>query len=221
MTNKFILMSLAIIVSFISGLGLGYILTSSDFLETRQIQGQYSDTFIGGWTAARQKLIESGFIMATEIFSLSGSIEKVADNQVVLATRLMNPLDDELLKTRIALITSDTKIIIRRQKNEAEQKAEEELRDSQTAALRKQLSEAGSEEEKMNLEMQITELEMNMMAIPYKEVAGKPSDLKPGNQITVEAGEDIAQKQKFIATKIIFEEFMEMVPELMPVAEVK
>jgi len=79
-------------------------------LDMTREQGNYKNTFADGWAAARQHLIDKGFIMA-DLTSISGTIKEINDDNLVIAVGLINPLDDEGLKERIIHITTNTQII--------------------------------------------------------------------------------------------------------------
>lgn len=219
MTKRVIFTILALGICFALGFSLGFISKdvsmtdkgSKQFLKEEQQKGEYGNTFADGWAAARQKLIASGMMpMIGEAISLSGTVKEADNKKVVFTTELINPLDNELLKTRTAKISEETEIILRKQKTEQEREQEEEERDKKIQALQSQLAKISDEEEnkRMELQMQIDELFMPMID-DFKEVKGKVSDLKVGYYIMVESGEeDIAQSLEFSAKRIIVEETM-------------
>lgn len=79
-------------------------------LNDMRTQGNYKNTFADGWAAARQRLIDSGFVM-NDMTSISGTIKKINNDSLVITTGLINPLDDESLKERVIKLNSETKIV--------------------------------------------------------------------------------------------------------------
>lgn len=72
------------------------------------------NTFQFGWEAARQRLIDTGFIskdmMSVEINAVSGEVQKIDGNKIYLKITPLEPLADVDLNIRAAKICNDTKI---------------------------------------------------------------------------------------------------------------
>jgi len=164
------------------------------------ITANNQDTFQAGWDAAKEKLKESGFIMPGEIKALSGNVKEINGNKIILSTNLINPLDDEALKTRTVIINKDTEIVIQKEKTQEELNVEEAEKSEKIAVLKEQQKIAVTEEEKMDLEIQIMDLQMPVDFFKLQNVGIK--DIKAGDNISVTAEEDIAQKQEFSASRI-------------------
>ena len=210
MTKRIIFIALAMFIIFVVGIYIGYMSNSSvngnSQLSPEQRKVGYSDTFSDGWNAARKKLEESNMFPALgEITVLNGIIKSSNKQKVIFTTNLLNPLDDERLKERTAIINQETEIIIRKPRSEQEIKQEQEKNNIIIKDLQNQLNSTSDASKKMELQMQIDVLIMPM-ADYFKESKATFNDLKIDNTITVEAEEDIAQKQEFIAAKIIINE---------------
>lgn len=237
-TTAFIASSM--VISFLVGLSLGYLSFGLGCLSGKVPQTS-QNTFTDGWEAARQKLEKTEmFVMPGEIMSLSGTIKEARKTEIVLTAGLINPLDDESLKTRTAKITEETEVIVRRQKTEQEIAKEESIKEGKIKELQNQLAnfkngrqvtnlktqiknlrnQANDLENElfslqrdggvMNIEMQIEELEMGIAIDEYKEVVGKSSDLKAGSYIEVIADNNISQSREFTAKKIIVNDYLDI-----------
>lgn len=210
MLKKVILPIILIIAAFVVGImaGMGMNKKGAQLISKMPPEGgKYQNTFADGWQAARQKLIDSGFTMMKEANSLSGQIKEVDSKKgkIIFTTNLLNPLDDEELKTRTALVNEKTEIILRKQKSTEEINKEREDKKKDLPALKDQMEKTADQAKKMELQMNIMNLEMGMIDY-YKEEKVKIIDLKQGLNIRVEAEENIAEKQEFAAKKIIAED---------------
>ena len=112
-----------IIIALVLGYFLGYfiskITSDNSSLQTRSEagRGNFKDTFDDGWEAARQKLIDSDMFMAYgDVNSLNGKIKDLGNNKINFIVELLNPLDNEILKNRTAIIDKQTEIIFNRKK---------------------------------------------------------------------------------------------------------
>ena len=95
---------------FIIGVGIGFVIWG----RSGSVQGEvsYKDTFSDGWKAARQKLIDLGLYSDKEVYLLSGYVDSVDGDKIIISTALFNPLDDEALEQRIVHISSDTEVVL-------------------------------------------------------------------------------------------------------------
>jgi len=186
------------------GIGLGY-----NKAEAPKIKNgvNYGNTFEEGWQAARKKLIDAGYIMEMEYRSLNGQIKEVdvKGNKLTFTTNLLNPLDDESLKTRTALINEKTEIILKKHLSMEEVEKEEKARRDKAQQLRAEMEKIEDPEKRMEIEMQVMDLEMMMMNY-FKEEKAKISDLKKGFNIYIDASENIAGMKEFIAIRIVAED---------------
>jgi hypothetical protein len=125
---KNILVVTVLVVVFASGIGIG--LYKGATLKT---SGKVSSDFSNGWLAAEEKLMMAGTI-PSNLYSLSGEVEKVSGNEIYFKADLKNPLLAEDLKTRIAVVKNDTSIILYKNK-------EQKVTPEQTAAAMKKRME--------------------------------------------------------------------------------
>lgn len=143
--------------------------------------------------------------MDTEVRELDGQIKEAGENKkLVFTTGLLNPLDDESLRTRTAVVNEKTEIILRKPKTAEEIKKEEEEKNVKLNFLREQIEKNEDQTKKVQITAEINNLEMDMFDY-YKEEKANLSDLKIGGNVRVEADEDISEKREFIAKKIIAE----------------
>jgi len=186
--NKTIIMFVLIAVIFFSaGMGAG-ILISGNLGKQGDSKFDAPDTFKAGWEAAKKKVEETPYIPLSvgEIKSIKGKITEVGSGRITIEARLLNPLDDERLKTRAVKINENTEIIIRqekdretiRQEHEAYNKEMQEFRDGKTSS---------------------------MPAVPevYIEKGGTIENLLVGQTITAESEENIREALEFRASKVL------------------
>lgn len=125
--RKNIFIAVAIICSVITGIIIGFgvsqinkiYIANDRSISQKEMDDKRADAFKNGWMAAKQKLIDSGYVNADKN-SLSGIIKEIGENKIIFTAELVNPLDDESMKTRTALIAENTKIILRIQAEEEE-----------------------------------------------------------------------------------------------------
>jgi hypothetical protein len=135
---KNILIICLLVVAMIIGVGIGFY--NGAMFKT---SGFGSSNFSDGWQAAEEKLMLAGTI-PSNLYSLSGEIEKIVGNEIYFKADLNNPLLSEDLKTRIAVVKKDTSIILYKNKEKAVTSAEIEagMRERMDIAeKRKSLSE--------------------------------------------------------------------------------
>lgn len=229
------------VVSFTIGLYVGDNYGNGRILGPKinpQEKGDYKDTFSDGWQAAKDKIKEAGGMVMpiTETRILSGDIEKIDGNKITFKTFLLNPLADDDLKTRVAIIDNETSIIVYGKKSEEEANEDREESRKKLGGLRIQRETLSSEvqeclpapafilteepeattspdpctetrKELDELNNLIMELEMDGMSDFKKIEDASLSDIKEGYSITVEAEEDISEKGEFKAIKIEAREF--------------
>jgi len=142
--------SVIVLVAFIAGLLLGSLVivksiggkttfSSSGVVMT----GGYAD----GWNAAKKKVADSG-MFPHQNGVLSGKIKQVNGDEVSFTAPLINPLDDQSLTNRTAVITKDTVINLYRQKTSDQIAADQKTAQSNMADARSQLSSLQSQESK-------------------------------------------------------------------------
>jgi len=155
------------------------------------------NTYQAGWDAAKARLSQSpmGRIIpeGMEIRNISGSIQKIEGNKVIVKINLTDPLSDPALDIRIVTIDSNTKISLNAQKDPAQfQKDMQEFQDKMKA-----------QQGQVDASVQQAPL-FPPMSFEQKEI--KISDLKENQQVSVIANENIKDKKEFIAAEINAEE---------------
>lgn len=189
--------------SLIAGLAVGYALG----IKNKTVS-------VGGLCLAsttqeiKEKLLQAGAIKEYANF-LSGKILSVQSNEVSFETALVNPLQDEILKIRTAVITDQTKIYIlslrsMEERQRATKESAEQIKELQEELIRVEadIKACSSPENISALSCQdkdkvrpaiIGELSrLRSLSGDQLRIEGKPADLKPGQLITVMAGK--AQK---------------------------
>lgn len=165
--------------------------------------GQYQNTYADGWRAAKEYLKISNFFPAMgTVKILSGAIKKVDSNSITIGTALLNPLDDENLKTRKVLVSGDTLITTRRVMTAQEIAQSEKERQDKINNLKKEIAKATDEAKKIQLEADLEALKNIVAVDSTKEEKISLQELKAGQFVMVEAGEDISAKLEFTAIKI-------------------
>lgn len=165
--------------------------------------GQYQNTFSDGWRAAKEYLKTSGFIPVTEtVKSLSGVVKQVDGSAVIISTALLNPLDDEKLKERRVVISSDTTILVRRPMTAAEMEQAEKERQDKISDLKKEIAKTTDENKKIQLAADLLALQNVVAMDNMKSETIALKDLQAGQFVMVEAAEDIAEKVEFTAIKV-------------------
>ena len=181
-TAAFILIA---VIFFSAGIGVGILISG----ELKGVNPKYSEpnTFEAGWEAAKKKVENSGAAPAVkgETKTIKGRITEVKPDRIIISARLLNPLDDEKLKTRTVIIGGGTKIIIREEKS--------------GKTIRKEHNEYNKKME----EFRQGKGEMPKVPEIYIERSGSIDDLKSGQIITVESKENIRQAAEFTASKIL------------------
>lgn len=188
--KKRIIISISIILSFF----LGYFLNSVIGSEGSGVSKDSG--FKAGWDAARQRFVETGFYFpadeTSEIKNIYGNVTAVGGNKITLKIKPLDPLADPDLDVRIVDV-SEAKIYSLTEKNHEEyQKEMEEFQ------AKMELS--------MDASMDASVPAFNEAVMPpeifyEKEISLK--DIKEGENIRVEAGENIRDKKEFKAIKIV------------------
>jgi hypothetical protein len=202
-----IIASIIVLVAFIAGLMIGSLVAVKAYSGSAPVSIS-GGSFAQGYAAAKKKLADSGAI-TYKTSSLSGQITKINGQKISFSTALVNSLDDESLKNRIADVDDNTEIILYRLKSAdtlaADQKeAQTEMKtlQEQREVLHEKINQCGqaaSQASKDCLEtgvsydyvtQQIVAAEKKMGI--YEEIDNALiTDLKEGMNITV-----IAQKVK-------------------------
>jgi hypothetical protein len=227
--NITITASLIVLVVFIAGLLVGGVFAVERASNGKIFINQTGGTFADGWNAAKKKLADSG-VITFKTSSLSGQITKINGQKISFSTALVNSLDDESLKNRIADVDNNTKIILYRLKSadklaadKKEAQAEMKTLQEQRAVLHEKINQCGQTASQAskdcldarvnydNVTQQMVAAEKKMSI--YEEIDNASIiDMKEGMSITVVAQkiktgdnfklEDIAAKPEFIAGTI-------------------
>lgn len=193
MNNIKVLLILIAIVFLCAGIGAGILIASS--LNSEKSDGlnlKYNapDTFEAGWEAAKKKIEETPYIPtgagSEEIKSIKGRITSVESNKITIEARLLNPLDDEKLTTRVVNIGDKTEIIIREEKN---------------------MDDIRQEHDEYNKKMEdYSNGKLPSMPEPpevYIEKNCTIKDLVEGQTVTIESEKNIREALEFNASKVL------------------
>lgn len=182
-----ILLALSFLFGIFAGLQIGL-----GNKKVSGISGQAdANTFQAGWEAAKKRLNESGFspmMSNLEIKSLSGEVKTIKDGKLIIKVRPLEPLTDPKLDERTVTVGSNTKIYQLIQKDQQEIQAEME-------AFQKS----------MRTQVENPTATASSPVMPPEMYAKKEialSEITIGQQITVTAGENIADSREFKAVEI-------------------
>lgn len=150
---------------------------------------------LGGWEAARIKLIQEGHFTDYRT-NLTGSIIEVKDNKIVFEAPLVNPLDDDSLKIRTVVIDEETDLTLKKLKSEEDYRRDSKEAEAQVEVLQpefdiaeKALKECESSAPKSGCSNYYNEYIRLKMDIRNANLAGgryeiiedfKLSEIKPG-----------------------------------------
>jgi hypothetical protein len=231
-----IIASIVVLIAFITGLMVGSLVAVKAYGSGVSKGG---GSFSQGYAVAKKRLADSGLLTNQAVSFLSGQVNKIVGEEITFSTKLLNPLDNDSLKTRIAVIGADTDITLVSLKSPRLSAADQEAIQKEITDLQTKQSVLQSEVIKcykaMNsaqcqkvskknddLAEKITEAFQKMN--PYEKArAASLNEIKPGMQITVfskeiksadsnssvTSQEDISSKIKFDAKRV---EFMEVLP---------
>ncbi len=216
--------SSSLIIMVFSSLSAGLIfgvIVGAFWLGNNSVLGKsdYDGAYNNAMAAANSKLISSGMLGKDGVKTLSGEVVEASDGKIVFNAPLPSPLLNDSLKTRTALITAQTEVIVKKRKSLTEQKKDNiegsamlEPLEKRSGELKSKISackldERGSgvclgyQEELDKLREEIVKIYKEKMSdtSPYDV---KPSDLNGVVEIVVEASDDVSNKAEFEATKI-------------------
>ena len=188
----------AIVIIILVSISLG-ILIGTKIKKTPVPQGaptNTQNTYQAGWDAAREKIAKSpqGMMIqsSAETKSISGTVQKIDGNKIIIKALLIDPLADQNLETRIIDVDSNTKIVINTQKDSAQFQKEMQ-------AFQESMKNQASVD-------QTTPREPIMPPTPFEQKEIKVSDLKENQQISVTANDVIGDKNEFAAAMITAQE---------------
>ncbi|MDD4902583.1 MAG: hypothetical protein PHE24_05630 [Patescibacteria group bacterium] len=170
---------------------------------------------------------------------LSGTVLSVAGNEVSFSAPLVNPLQDENLKTRVAVVTADTKIYVYKLRSQAERDqaakdsaAEIKKLQDDLAAVDAAFKNCGvkanpagcADEQKNRQDIQAQIFQLRSLSDQYAKAEGTLADIKSGWLITAVAGKaanqtdnvSVEQRGVNIASAPKFEAASIEVREVMP-----
>lgn len=157
--------------------GLGY---AFSFLKNK-VSVNSNDTFKAGWEAAKTRLIDSGFVRANnlEARQVFGEIKEINGDKITLKIRPVEPLADESLDTRVIVVDQATKIYTLEMKDSKEYEAEVNAYN------------------KLPKDKRPVDLPDS-----FKKSETSLSDLKVGQMISAQAGENIKETKEFNVIEI-------------------
>ena len=131
--------SIIVLIAFVAGLLVGTLVVAktSGGNKLSGLVSPMTGAFADGWNAAKKKLAEFNPQMGN-VSSLSGQITAVKGKEISFKTALINPLDDESLKTRIAVIDNNTKITVWKLKTSEQAAKDQKESQATTASLQKE-----------------------------------------------------------------------------------
>lgn len=181
----------------------------------------------GNLQQVRDRLLKAN-VITDYANALSGTVVSTSGNNISFEASLVNPLQDEKLKNRVATISENTKIYVYTNRSREEIDKDIEMNAANINELKTKLNTATEsikecmsnkdpkdcvkeQEEESSLREQINKL--SDIYLPYSKREGSISDIKPGMLITVSAGREekdgfpaqginIAEKLEFEAVSI-------------------
>lgn len=177
------------------------------------------DSYKRGVEDSRVKLEKSGLLKKVDAKRLSGEVVSIKESEITFTATLPNPLLSDNLKTKTAVVTDKTVVVLRKEKGLEEREKDNQAGSALLAPLKKQvedlkkaasscgLDDSGKgkcleiEAQLVELKAQIIKINNEMMA-PTVAYIGQMADLKGSISVVVEADEDIAEKQKFEVVKV-------------------
>lgn len=157
------------------------------------------NTFAVGMQAAYDRLISHGHASIVgrgwgfrESKVIGGFIKEIKEGEIVLAVNPVNPLSDPALDERVIKISDQTKIYRQIKKTVEETKADSEAFNKEMEEFSRKIKEQKDGET----------IEPPQPPEPFGKQEIKLSDLKTGNQIIVEAKNDIHAVKEFFSEEI-------------------
>ncbi len=178
MSYKIITITIAV---FFFGIFSGFLV--SKYYAERLCEGSFQE----GWNAARNRLISIGGFQGVhddlEIKSISGNVISVSDNKITVKTIPLDILSDPVLEERTVVIDSSTKIYKIFKKSD--QEYQEEVNRMKETGDYSQLADSAD----------------GSVSMFYNKEVNK-SELKIGDQLLIEAENDIKNLKELSAVKI-------------------
>jgi hypothetical protein len=217
--------SIIVLIAFIAGLLLGTLVVAKSYIgltgaktfSGTMMTGSYAD----GWNAAKAKLKNSNFgMMFGQVKNLSGQVSSVSGNKIVFSAPLSNPLWDDSLKTRTAIISKDTVITVSTPLSPEQMQANQQAGQKQMTDLRAQMdalnskladcsptetasSTCGQNRQKIN-DLQTAMFAAQKLMMPIStQATGTLADILTGENISVISDQDISEVPQFAVKQII------------------
>lgn len=171
-----------------------------------------NDTYQAGWNAAKARLSQSPMGMAIpgdmEIKNVSGSIQEINGNKLVVKINPLELLADPALDIRTIVVDENTKINLAIQKDQVKFQKEMEVFQEKMAQAQVQATSTDPlvPADPMDMTNPI------LPPMPFESKSISSSELKAGQQISVIAIENIKDKKEFTASQIDAQE----IPVAMP-----
>lgn len=223
-----------VLIAFIAGFLFGSLTVAKSINGGSTAGGGFAD----GWNAAKAKMKNANFpgMMFGELKSLSGQVKSVKDDKIVFSSPLINPLWDNSLKTRTAVVSNKTIVIVRARLSQDKIQANRQAGQNKITALRTEVealnaklvkclpaeitatSTCGQVRQKINSlqteMMDAQRLTMNM----FTEATGTLADIATGDNIAVISTQNISEKAQFAVEQITIEKNLAPVSPVAPAA---
>jgi uncharacterized protein YkvS len=185
--KKIIMIIILLILFFVLGIGTGLFIGKKLLVQKRDS----NDTFKAGWAAAGKRLMDIGIVSSQqanyEIKSLSGTVEKIADNTIQIKTVPLEPLADPSLDYRTIYLTKNT--VITKVVKKSDEQYSKEMKELTSAEIQARGPDSPD----------------GYVGRFYTENADA-KEIKVGSRLNVDAGEDIKEKSEITAEKITIAE---------------
>jgi|WetSurMetagenome_2_1015567.scaffolds.fasta_scaffold220568_2 hypothetical protein len=215
--NKSIVV-LIIVAAFLAGYFLGAMLGFGRLNISGKTPVASCPSYGQAVEAVKNKIISSGSFGKGGVTSFTGMAISVKDDKVVFSTSLPSPVLDDSLKTRTAVITNNTVIVLRKIKSTEQAKKDNQEGAAALADLEKRVqalkqtvslcdfsaTSTTCAKAKTDLDKAATDQALvynNQLPSTYV-YNGKPSDLTGNIQVVAYSDSDILEKATFDATKI-------------------
>lgn len=151
--NVSLVTSVIVLVAFAAGLLVGTLVVAKVYGVNKgfSLVAPMTGSFADGWNAAKDKLASVNPMMS-EASYLSGQVAAVNGKEISFTTELINPLDDESLKTRIAVIDDKTEITVWKLKSEEQAAKDREEAQAKLSVLQKESEALRANENACNQE---------------------------------------------------------------------
>jgi len=198
------------------GVWIGVSWTGKDNIAVSRYPDSSCPSYQQALADLKTRFIATGFMGKGGVTSLSGRVTEIKPDSVTFTAALPSPLLDDSLKTRTALITDKTEVVLLKTKTPEQYK--KDLADGNSLLkpamervdnLKKTVDNCGAAtssecvKAKADLETASAEvIKINDSMSPTSAYDGKPSDLTGVITVTAVAASDISSQSSFSAQKI-------------------